>query len=538
MRYQYLLLLITLFSGCTTHRRAPAEAQIPIFLNKTVEIGLPVDHKANHTVVADLNHDGFLDIILTQWHIPPLGVKVFLNQKGQAFKEVPVEGLKLGPSGILKVAKGLFRQDEWGVVLRYPRKVLETYTLEVTELRAHFVRHERSKLPPVISNWGDVQFLDFDHDGKLDVFATSFYMNESLRADGLFMFRQTSSGEFEDVSLDLGLGGLEKYDPKSRAAAVPSYMANVCDIDGDGHLELIVAGYGRRWNKIFFKQAIEDGSLLYHNKAYELGFDGDKAGRTNFRGNGNSFASQCGDLDGDGKLDIFQGEITHKWAGRESDLSAVLYNNYPKPFTRFSDLPRPSDFNDQGDIGSVMGDINLDGNLDLIIANSDYPPETKMLTLINHGRGKFINISAEIESVTNPKGLILFDMDRDGDLDLITGENAMRGHVPSVKFFNNQTQELGSHNFVSISLEGDGKVIAQSPVGARVLYHGKEEIVLRELVFGSGQDAVHPLETIIALPQDLESDQVEIEIVWNLKHRMKHNLKINRHHHLIFKPNL
>ncbi len=515
-----LVIPVLFFVSCTSVEisRVPNQAKGNMFSNQTQQVGLPIDFKANQTVVADLNLDGYEDIIFTQWHVSPITTRIFMNDHGQKFVEYAVSNFKPSSQAILKIARGLFGFKGWGVVVRNPNQPLRGFQLTVNDQlkQVSFEPVAAGVMPSAVSSWGDIQLFDYDQDGQLDMVATSFYDNRmDYSAGPLFLFKGGKS--FSDISKEVGLQGLESRDVNSHDATVPSYMANVCDMDNDGKMDLLIAGYGRRWNKIMFNR---EG--IYKNMAEELEFDGDKNGKSDFRGNGNSFSPTCGDVDQDGKLDIFQGEITHQWAGSTSDLSSLLLNRYPKPFERFTNFPRPRRFDNQSDLGSAFGDLDLNGSLDLVLANSDYPPETKMLIFSKQEGIAFENISAELgEEVINPKGLVLFDFDHDGDLDLVTGENAMRGHVPSIKFFKNMTQENAAikKKFLVLQVEGDGEKIPLSPVGTQAVIMITEEnqntkLVRRDALFGAGQDAQMPLTLHFPLA-GLNDTKVMVNLKWN-----------------------
>ena len=57
--------------------------------------------------------------------------------------------------------------------------------------------------------------------------------------------------------------------------------------------------------------------------------------------NGNSYTASCADADNDGRIDVFQGEITYKWAGRTSDKCSLLWNECPALSCEWIKFPGP-----------------------------------------------------------------------------------------------------------------------------------------------------------------------------------------------------
>ncbi|GAB4360350.1 MAG: CRTAC1 family protein [Bryobacter sp.] len=105
------------------------------------------------------------------------------------------------------------------------------------------IQFELSRLPFVLENGatpekhlaetmpGGLAVFDYDNDGKLDIF---FANGAELPAGKKFpnrLFRNLGNFRFEDVTTAAGLGG-EGY----------SMGASAADFDGDGHIDLFVAG--------------------------------------------------------------------------------------------------------------------------------------------------------------------------------------------------------------------------------------------------------------------------------------------------------
>lgn len=120
-----------------------------------------------------------------------------------------------------------------------------------------------------------------------------------------------------------------------------------------------------------------------------------------------------GDFDGDGDLDaIFPSEDTA--------LNEYVWNDGAG---RFSAAPHALPGKTTSNAG-VSGDIDDDGDLDLILSRNDAPE----LVLLNDGRGRFTDASSTWmpANVDVTQDLALADLDADGDLDLVVG-NEPRG---------------------------------------------------------------------------------------------------------------
>ena len=69
--------------------------------------------------------------------------------------------------------------------------------------------------------------------------------------------------------------------------------------------------------------------------------------------------------------------------------------------------------------------MDNDGDLDLLIADSGYPPRSKLMLFENiNGTFKNITPSSGLD-VVNPAGINVFDIDNDGFLDIITANQKL-----------------------------------------------------------------------------------------------------------------
>ncbi|GAB4002838.1 hypothetical protein GCM10028807_62200 [Spirosoma daeguense] len=120
-----------------------------------------------------------------------------------------------------------------------------------------------------------------------------------------------------------------------------------------------------------------------------------------------------GDVDGDGDLDLLT-------ANQYSESVGIRLNNGSASFT-----PHPT--NPEVSVGGgawsvTLGDVDGDGDLDLLTANTN---RTTVSVRLNNGSGIFTPhpTSPEVGVGANPYGVTLGDLDGDGDLDLATANS-------------------------------------------------------------------------------------------------------------------
>ncbi len=258
---------------------------------------------------------------------------------------------------------------------------------------------------------------DVDNDGHPDLFITRF------RSYGLY--RNRGDGTFEDATARYGLGGDRDW-PTSAAFG---------DLDGDGDLDLYVCHYCA-WDaehpKLCEDKALKRYSYcapqyvpprpdhLFRNDGGRFVDVTEAAGIVDKDGRG--LGVLIVDLDGDGKLDIYVA----------NDQSAnFLFLN--RGGMRFEEVGGPAGVASSGDgtyqasMGIACGDVDGDGRPDLAVTNF-YNEYTTLYQ--NRGGGIFTDATSAF-GVAGPTkhrlgfGVALVDVNNDGRLDLATAN----GHV-------------------------------------------------------------------------------------------------------------
>jgi len=284
---------------------------------------------------------------------------------------------------------------------------LDRSMLYLNDGAGHFSRDEANALsnatePASGSTWGDV-----DHDGDLDAFVST----ELGRPDAFY--RNLGGGRFAREQLG-----------EATSTRGGNFTSSWADIDDDGDLDLVSGG-----------PALEpaEPNLVYRN-------DGGQFVRVTdtpiANGASNPGAVLWADVDNDGDQDFF---VANSDISRMSGLSAgasetsQLYRNEGGwRFTRtagqgFDEAAYPS-------LGAAFGDIDNDGDLDLLLAaqpGGDLPNgqhrRFRNQIFRNDGAGAFTRdasfSSPEFSDLAS--GGVFADFDQDGDLDLIVaGFNA------------------------------------------------------------------------------------------------------------------
>ncbi len=271
-------------------------------------------------------------------------------------------------------------------------------------------------------------FGDYDGDGWLDLHTTDWRQQTNLlpKARLLRNLGAAAPGHFQDVT-----GTAEVWPSSSCAGAdlddCRSYTFGTAftDLDDDGHLDLAVAA-DFLTSRLFWSD--RDGTFTDGTVAAAVGTDR------------NGMGSTFGDIDNDGDLDwfvtaIFNPETDVLPCTREPCRGNRLYRNEGNRL-----------FSDQTDAagvrhgwwgwGTAFFDADNDGDLDLVQTNGwprgpnrDLFVDDPMIYWENDGTGRFTDRTADvgIDDTDLGKGLLVFDYDDDGDLDVFVANTVTGG---------------------------------------------------------------------------------------------------------------
>jgi hypothetical protein len=315
-------------------------------------------------------------------------------------------------------------------------------------------------------------WFDYNRDGLLDLFVCnyvkwsaehdvfcsvdgtekSYCTPEAYRGDTCWLFRNRGDGTFEDVTASSGV-----FDTSSKSLGVA-----MLDYDQDGWPDLFVAN-DTQPNKLY--RNLRNGT--FRDVALEAGvaFNADGKARA-------GMGVDVGDIDNSGKPSL---AITNF----ENEMIGLYRETRPGVFEDVAvraGVGQPS--RSTLGFGCLFADVDLDGLLDLIVANGHIDETVRGIRgnvgyaqpphlFVNQGQGALRDVAASVGAdFAQPKvgrGLACGDFDRDGDVDILMTTN----NGPARLYRNDQV--AGNR---SIRFHLTGTVSNRDAIGATVrIFH-------------------------------------------------------------------
>jgi hypothetical protein len=430
----------------------------------------------------DFDNDGWQDVLLVNGMDWPghkkqrSTLRLYRNNRNGTFNDVTrAAGLDVELYG-MGVAVGDFDNDGYPDVLV---TCVGQNRLFRNTGRGTFVDVTRaSGLDGRLGFSTSAMWLDFDRDGRLDLFVCnyvkwslendvfcsvdgkrkSYCTPEAYRGDTCWLFRNRGNGTFEDVTASCGI-----FDSSSKALGVA-----LLDYDQDGWPDIFVANdtqpnklYRNLRNGRFRDVALEAGVALSQDGKARAGMGVDAAY-----------------LDGSGRPSVavtnFEGEMVGLFT---PTAQAGLYLD-----SAITSGVGAASRNRLG-FGCAFADFDLDGAVDLVVANGHIDATVRNIRtgvghaqaphlFLSRGRGRFEDVAPALGGAFAAprvgRGLAYGDFDRDGDVDLLLTTN----NGPAVLLRNDQ---LAGNKSVRLRLTGTTS--NRDAIGAlvRVFYGGASQ---------------------------------------------------------------
>jgi hypothetical protein len=325
---------------------------------------------------------------------------------------------------------------------------------------------------------------DYDGDGWLDLFLGHW----QSPVGGCHLWRNQGGGRFACADGDAGLAGVV------RDVVDETFTGNFADLDGDGRPDLVVtADVGQ--------------STVWLGRAggrFELA-------NTPVISDENGMGSAVGDYDGDGDLDWFVASIFDGDGVTEGDWGTTgnrLYKNVGGG--HFADATDAAGVRDGNwGWGSSFSDLDNDGWLDLVQVDG-WPQGSPQFRdqpdrlFVGSASGRFQERALELgfDDRGQGRGVVAFDYDGDGDLDVFVANNDGPHHL----WRNDGGRASGHALFVSV----EGEAPNLFSVGALVKVTAGGRTQVREVRAGTNYASQDPLEVHFGLGDAARVDRVEV----------------------------
>jgi hypothetical protein len=316
-------------------------------------------------------------------------------------------------------------------------------------------------------------FADYDNDGDLDLFATHW---GAARGPG-HVWRNNGDGTFTSADAIVGYNG---FPPPG---ADNTFTYNVADINNDGWMDLLAAS-----DYLTSHVYLNDGDGTFTNVTNPAVIKDDD-------GMGNA----VGDYDNDGDLDWFVTSIYNF----PFKIGNRLYRNDAGVFADATTTAGVAD--GSWGWGATMQDFDNDGRLDIFHVNgwrTGFSPDACRL-FRNNGNGTFSDVAASVNAAQQGegRGVVAFDADRDGDLDIFVANN----NQPTLFLRNDGL----SANWLDVKLTGPPPNVDQ--IGARVEVTAGATTQMREIHCGSNFLSSDPPEAHFGLGS---ATTATVEVTW------------------------
>jgi len=330
-------------------------------------------------------------------------------------------------------------------------------------------------------------FGDMDLDGDLDLYVATW----GFTPGGNRVFENDGTGHFSDVTAAV----IPETD-----TVIRGFTPKFVDINNDRYPDLLLTADFTTSHLFVNNGPDAKGQISFRDATEAASINTDH----------NGMGATVNDFNGDGILDWFQTNIYVETASYFNTLFMGLGNNGEEDPMYIDQAVIRGVGNNGWGWGTASGDYDNDGDVD-IVATGGWPswPSEQTRYWKNDGEGNFSSIAfiTGLSFNINGRGLIQFDYDKDGDLDLAFIDNG-----GPFRIFRNDRGIEEFSRYLRIRLNTDlHPCLAPMGYGTRVIatYGGKEH--LRVVDGASGYLGQSELEIHYGLAEYNQVDELRIE---------------------------
>jgi hypothetical protein len=351
-------------------------------------------------------------------------------------------------------------------------------------------------------------FADVDNDGDVDLFVANYVDPDSRKICGdararaycrpdvysgvsSTLYRNNGNGTFADVTTT---SGLDRADGKALGVVVTDY-------DDDGSVDLFVANDLTR-NFLYHN----DGKGAFKEVGLPAGVAVASDGRVRA-----GMGTDVGDYDGDGRVDLVVTNFESETHSLFRNLGGGLFADATfesglgpatLPFLGFG--VAFFDYDNDTDIDLAIANGHVLDNAGLFRSTSRYGQRN--LLLRNEGKGRFAEVGRQAgpgfarEKVS--RALVTGDIDNDGDLDVLVSNN---GQSPDLL-----RNEGGGHVGNALLVKLRGRESNRDAIGARVTATIGGRRLVREVRAGASYLGQHDIRVHFGLGAAAAIDRLDV----------------------------
>ena len=431
--YYYRIVASSFGGGSTASDEIAVTVQTPLF----EAISLPdFDYSSQGVAWVDIEGDGDDDLLVTPINVPSGSIAVFENNGDGTFDNIPVPGISdhegfisLSSTTLRTISAGDVNNDGFMDFLALGPSTGGGIWINQSGTGFEYIE----LLPPDNSGQGwYAQLVDINNDGRLDAVVSQYSTPGTTATTHMRIFVQNPEGDF-------GLYELGEI----AADATHSYGGNWADYDNDGDQDFFRSQYTNEADRLYRNNG--DGTF---SRLTGTAFETD--------GTLGSRSVSWGDFDNDLDLDVYVVNT------RSLQYSMLYQNNGDGTFSRLPDnlLSQPQTVLG---VGSAWGDVDNDGDLDMVLGNNQ-----QSHLYLNDGAGNFSRqtgaeyLLAYDVSRANI-AFALSDYDQNGSLDIAAGKNLFE--FPSILLRNNLLPDANTQ-WLEVKLQGTAS--NRSGIGAHI----------------------------------------------------------------------